>query len=93
MITKNFRKVKMSLEQGMQTVPLAQALHSYTGQSFERFKFLIVAFETVPFIVWPLKIGRNFQFGCALIFFFFFVFHVKSGNTINHRNVLSDISY
>ena len=40
----------------------------------------------------PLKMGRNFVFGCVLAFFFFF-FHAKSVTTINNRTGLNDISY
>ena len=35
--------------------------------------------------------GRNFVFGCVLVFSF--CFHAKSGTTNNHRTGLSDISY
>ena len=42
----------------------------------------------------PLKTGKNFVFGCILVFFLFFVvFRAKSVTTNNHRKVSNDISY
>ena len=40
----------------------------------------------------PLKMGMKFVFGCFLVFSFF-IFHIKSGITNNHRTGLSDVSY
>ena len=38
----------------------------------------------------PLNMGRNFVFGCAVVFF---IFHKKSSTLNKHRNRLSDIPY
>ena len=40
----------------------------------------------------PMKMGRNFVFGCVYVFFLF-VFHAKSATTNNNRTELSVISY
>ena len=39
----------------------------------------------------PFKMGRNFVFGCVLVFFLFYLFHAKLASTNNHRTELSDI--
>ena len=50
-------------------------------------KFIKISVANV--IVRPLKKGRNFVFGCVLVFFAF----AKSDTTKNHRTGLSDISH
>ena len=44
------------------------------------------------FLLRPLKLSRNFVFGCISVFLFF-IFHAKSATTNNLRIDLSDISY
>ena len=44
------------------------------------------------FLFRPLKMERNFVFGCVLVFFCF-VFHAKPGTINNDRTGLSDILY
>ena len=41
----------------------------------------------------PLKMERNFVFGCVLIFLLLFVFHAKPVNKKNNRTGLRDLSY
>ena len=44
----------------------------------------------IGFLLRPLKMGKNFVFGCSLVFLF--VCHAKSGTKNNERTGLNDIS-
>ena len=49
--------------------------------------FLNCKFDLFHFLFRPLKMGRNLEFGCVIVFSF--CFHAKSATTNNHRTGLS----